>query len=119
VKKLLFLVFVVCPCLGLSALFALSNANRSKVVSAGKAEGAQVVATLEAQRLDGGAYPAELQRTAGDTRLNYRLEPDGGYTLYFSDPGWFILPSDMFWVWERDDKRWRLVSDVDLFHLSP
>jgi hypothetical protein len=66
--------------------------------------------TAEERKRVGGSFIAELE--AGTRReppdpFTLQTHADGGYTLYFAEPA-FFLPTDFFYVWDRGEKRWEL-----------
>ena len=69
-----------------------------------KTQGAHFVAELEAK-------PAVAPKPP--EHFTYKPYDDGGYTLYFPEPA-FFLPTDFFYVWNRADKHWTLLEYGEL-----
>jgi hypothetical protein len=105
---------VVVPALcclgGCGALFS----KKAKLEAEQRELGAQAAAALEQERLDAGVYPRVLAKAAA-AHLVYSRNDDGGYTLYFAEPPLFGLPTDFFYVWDREAKDWKLMEFSELF----
>jgi hypothetical protein len=76
-------------------LFAAQKAAGSGIVRERKDEGARLAAMLE------------VNADAGVDREHFTFHhlEDGGYELYFAEPA-FMVPSDWFYVWDRQAKTW-------------
>ncbi len=91
-------------------LFGASKVVASGIAKEQKVLGEQFAAKLEADRAEKGQLP---EAPKVPELFTYRTEADGGYTLYFAEPA-FMLPTDYFYVWDRQGKRWRLMADTEL-----
>lgn len=72
--------------------------------------------TAEERKLVGSRFIAELEagaRREPPEHFTLQTYDDGGYTLYFAEPA-FFLPTDFFYVWDRGEKRWALLEAGEL-----
>ena len=87
------------PCIGMCGLFVAQKAAGAGIVRERKAQGERIAAALEANA------DAGIDR---DHFVLHHLE-DAGYELYFAEPA-FMVPSDWFYVWDRQAKTWRFLE---------
>ena len=72
---------------------------------------------IKDRKLEGNRFLAGVEPDGGfgavPEHFTYLPHRDGGFTLYFAEPGLFG-PSDYFHLWDPVRNEWRMVVDTEL-----
>ena len=105
------------PCVGACGGCAWLLSLRSGVQQRARAHGDAVVAAAEAAHARTGRFPEQVDVAAPENGLHasYALLPDAGYRVTYPEAPLGLMPTDFFYVWDRDEKRWSLKEASEAF----